>query len=205
MTVWSGRAPPALSGCAGPPESVSTLSGPNAELWFGKRVKATPGTELGPDRRGEYGKVSETGRYFTYDWWFGHHMARDGSGRWDEDEANRRRRASFGRPYKDRKDTAADRKRREAHEYAAYCNERYQAAEKATKGYMVTPAGRARGYDGQDFFDPDARKRPGRRWMTDELRAWFGDGDSAAGDHGSRGGILSATAYRQQTQEKHAA
>ena len=65
-------------------------------------------------------------------------------------------------------------------------------------GYMVTPAGKAKGYTGGDFFAVDNRYRPGGRWMTDELRAWFGDSDTAQNGR-NHGGLLSFTAYRRQT------
>ena len=189
---------------------MATLSGHRAGLWFGKRVRSEPGTELGPDDRGNFGKVSDTGRYFTWEWWFGHHLDRDSAGRWGDDAKAATRsswaseqRAARARPT--RKESAADRKRREQREYAAYCHERFQAAEKATNGNMVTKAGRAKGYTGADFFDPDARRRPGMTWATDELRAWFGHGSAAAGHKGSRGGLLSATAYREQTHDRKAA
>lgn len=193
---------------------MGTLSGRRADLWFGKRVRSAPGTELGPDNRGNYGQVSQTGRYFTWEWWFGHHMDRDERGEWDETDAGRRRREAFGTPKgakaqraarAGRRESPADRQKRERAEYVAYCHDRFLAAEKATNGNMVTPAGRAKGYSGADFFDPDARRRPGRRYATDELRAWFGYSDTAAGGHGSRGGLLSATAYREHTRERKAA
>jgi len=175
------------------------------DLWFGKRVTAEPGTELGPNDAGDYGKVSETGRWFSYDWWFGHHMTREGDGTW-KDERGFGKRAGGG-TYKGRTrapESAAQRRERAQRDYAGYCHERFQAAEKATAGNMVTPAGRAKGYSGADFFAPDSRQRPGRKWMTEELRGWMGDGDAAGGHHGSRGGILSFTAYEQQSKERAA-
>jgi len=69
---------------------------------------------------------------------------------------------------------------------------------------MVTPAGRAHGYDGESFFAENAAARPGRRWMTDELRSWFGDSDTAQDGKGG-GGVLSFTAYTRQTKRDLAA
>lgn len=63
--------------------------------------------------------------------------------------------------------------------YRLYLHERFAAAEEATCGFMVTPAGRSRGYDGESFFHPHASKRPSRKYMTEELRSWFGDADSS--------------------------
>lgn len=193
---------------------MTTLTGRRAGLWFGKRVRSEPGTELGPDNAGRYGKVSQTGRYFTYEWWFGHHQQRDGDGTWDETEQGKASRESWGRSRGRTRDAAAPgqrrpskaaRSRESAHAYEVYLNERYEAADTACRGVMVSKAGRAKGYTGADFFDANASRRPGRRWMSDELRGWFGDGDAAGGTKGSRGGILSATAYASQTRERAAA
>lgn len=168
-----------------------------SELWFGKHVSADPGTELGEDAKGQYGKVSKSHRWFPYEWWFGHHLTREHDGTWKDTRGFGRRRSS-GLATKARGNVAS------SQDYALYCHERHMAAESATHGHMVTPAGKARGITGSDFFDPDARRRPGRKWMTEELRGWFGDGDAAGGHHGSRGGLLSKTAFTQQTRQRAA-
>lgn len=86
-------------------------------------------------------------------------------------------------PWVGRQQTAAQRKATAGAgaraDYAAYLESQYRAAERATRGYMVTPAGRARGYSGRDFFK--AGRRPSlERWGTEELRAWFGSGSAAS-------------------------
>jgi hypothetical protein len=93
-------------------------------------------------------------------------------------------RNAFGEtPWVGRQQTTAQRKATAGAgaraDYAAYLESQYRAAERATRGYMVTPAGRARGYSGRDFFK--AGRRPSlERWGTEELRAWFGSGSAAS-------------------------
>jgi len=65
---------------------MTTLSGHRAKYWFGKKVRQAPGTELGKDARGNDGKVSQTHRWFSYDWWFGHNMTRSTAGTWSSFE-----------------------------------------------------------------------------------------------------------------------
>lgn len=184
---------------------MSVHAGKRAEWWFGKRTKAAPGSEHGTDSQGRYGQVSRTHRWFSYDWWFGHHFDREPDGTW-KDDGGPKRQAGWETTYKPRSkpQTAAQRRQTAQRDYADYLHERYLAAEKATRGNMVTAAGKAKGYGGADFFDADARRRPGARWMSDELRAWFGRGDAAAGEHGGRGGILSFTRWQAQTSERAA-
>lgn len=193
---------------------MSVHSGPRAEWWFGKRTNKPAGTVVGEDGQDREGIISQSGRFFSLDWWYGssrgpgHFMERDGEGKFG-DEAGRRRRSIWGGQRSGelgrRKVSAADRKRQEQHDYAVYLHERFQAAERATNGNMLTKAGKARGINPRDFFDVDARRRPGMKWASDELKAWMGDGSAAAGTKGARGGILSATKYRQQTRERAAA
>lgn len=190
--------------------SVATLSGRRAKYWFGKRVRQAPGTELGEDARGNFGKVSQTKRWFSYDWWLGHNMTRASNGTWSSFEG--RGKPAAGNPWgrssfksKAKREAPAALELRVAKEnYAAYCAEREDTATSATNGYMVNPAGRAKGYSGSDFFAVDNRHRPGRRWMSDELRAWFGDSDTAQHGRGG-GGLLSFTAYRRQTKAERPA
>jgi hypothetical protein len=87
-------------------------------------------------------------------------------------------------------------------EYIAYCDHMLKDARRATRGVMLSRAGKAAGKRDEDFFAYDARTRPGRRYMSDELRAWFGDEHTAAGVAGGRGGVLSYAAWKRQQQRK---
>jgi hypothetical protein len=101
-------------------------------------------------------------------------------------------------PWVGRAQTTAQRKATTAAgaraEYDAYLESQYRAAERATKGYMVTPAGRARGYSGRDFFK--AGRRPSlERWGTEELRAWFGSGSAASTGRKAGGRVLTLSEF----------
>lgn len=94
----------------------------------------------------------------------------------------------------------AQRKAAGGRDYAAYLHGQYLAAEKATRGNMVTKAGRARGYTGSDFFKAGARPSV-EKWGTDELRAWFGSGNVASSGRGQR--VLTRSQW--DAQQKRAA
>jgi len=87
-------------------------------------------------------------------------------------------------------------------EYGDYLAERESAANTATNSYMVNPAGRAKGYDSGSFFLPNSSHRPGRKHMTDELRSWMGDPDSATEHGGNGGGLLSFAQWHEQTKQE---
>lgn len=144
-------------------------------------------------------------RWFSDEWWKGHHKDRDASGQWEDGQGGRARKAwgqsTYQRTHKPEGYAARVRSNRAA--YRDYLAEREDAATKATNGYMLTKAGKARGYDGGSFFDPNASRRPGRRYMSDELRSWMGDSDSPAERGG--GGVLSFNRWSHLTQAKRAA
>ena len=187
------------------------LSGHRARYWFGKRVKQQPGAELGTDAEKRDGKVSQTHRWFSYEWWTGHHHQRaaDGSfSTWDGTgkPATRSQWAKHTTNLGQRK-APADRGGRKAKTAAFrdYLAEREHTATKATNGYMVTPAGKAKHITGGDFFDPNTSRRPSRRYMSSELRSWMGDGDSPAEHGGNGGGLMSFTTWQRQTRQEQAA
>lgn len=79
-------------------------------------------------------------------------------------------------------------------EYAAYLHSQYLEACTATRSYMVSKAGQARGYTSTDFFK--VGRRPSvERWGTDELRAWFGSANAAGSDTAGFGHVLSKGEY----------
>lgn len=173
---------------------MSVHSGPRAEWWFGKRTKLKPGTEAGVDAKGRHGKVSETQRWFSYDWWFGHHFGRQWDGTFADEGDVRSRPRSFR--------TAAQRRQESRRDYAGYLDERFNAAERATNGNMLTKAGKARRIDPRSFFDENASRRPSMKWASDELRAWFGHGSAAAGRTGARnGGVLTFRQWQEQSRD----
>jgi len=86
--------------------------------------------------------------------------------------------------------------------YGDYLAEREAAATKATNGYMVSPSGKAKGYDSGSFFHPNSSMRPGRKHMTDELRSWMGDSNSPAEHGGNGGGLLSFASWHAQSNQK---
>ena len=93
------------------------------------------------------------------------------------------------------KPTKAGVRRSSSNDYAAYLHGQYLAADKATRGNMVTKAGRAKGYTGADFFR--AGPRPSvTRWGTPELRSWFGDGNAASSGRSHR--LLTRAAWDAQ-------
>lgn len=187
---------------------MAALAGARARYWFGKRVRSAPGSEAGTDAEGRDGKVSLTHRWFSYEWWLGHHMQRATDGTWSSWSG--RGKAPAGAKWAKTSHGARSRPNylaRRASNHAAYRDylaEREEAAVKATNGYMVTKAGKARGYDEGSFFDPNASRRPGRRFMSDELRSWMGDSDSPQEGKGARG-VLSFRRWQQLTQAKKAA
>jgi len=85
--------------------------------------------------------------------------------------------------------------------YGDYLAERESAANTATSTHMVNATGRAKGYDSGSFFHPNASYRPGRKHMTDELRSWMGDPDSATEHGGNGGGLLSFAQWHEQTKQ----
>lgn len=176
---------------------MGTYAGKRAEWWFGKRTKLAPGTEAGTDAQGRYGKVSQTRRWFSYDWWMGHYHSRE----WDGTFGGDYKPAARPRGFK----SAAERTAAARREYAAYCQHEFLAAEAATNGHMVTKAGQARGIDGESFFDPNAARRPSMKWASDELRGWFGHSSAAGGGRRGARRLLSFTAWQEQTREKAAA
>jgi hypothetical protein len=71
-------------------------------------------------------------------------------------------------------------------DHAAYVEHRTTAAERATKGFMLTPAGTRRGIRPEDVMTG----RRSLRWATEELRQWMLT-------HGRTMGI---TAFRTQAE-----
>lgn len=190
---------------------MPTLSGHRARYWFGKHVKSEPGTELGTDQSDRDGKVSQTRRWFSYEWWTGHHHQRANNGTWSTWEGTGKEATSstWAKHTTElgRRKGPTDRGARKAQTsaYRDYLAQREDAATKATNGYMVTPAGKAKHITGGDFFDPNASRRPTRRYMSSELRSWMGDGDSPAEHGGNGGGLMSFTTWAKQTRQAKAA
>jgi len=176
-----------------------TSKGKRPREWFRKNEEDEPaGTELGTDQHGQDGKTSKGRRWFSYEWWTGHHHQRasDGSystwaGTGKKPEGQGSKWASAYVSEKVSKAKAPTRHSRHLdaqQDYVVHTERLYNAAEAATNGNLVTPAGKAKGYGGKEFFAFSTAHRPSRRYMSDELRAWFGDGDTAASDQ--RGGGL---------------
>ena len=86
-------------------------------------------------------------------------------------------------------------------DYAAYLNSQYLAACDATHSYMVSDAGKAKGYQSSDFFKV-GRRPSAERWGSDELRAWLGSVNAAQGDVTAMGRVLSKTEYVRLTSER---
>jgi hypothetical protein len=177
-------------------------------VWFRKSVpRQDPGTELGIDQDGQYGKTSKGRKWFSYDWWHGHHMARAADGSWAtwDNMGKAPAGAKWGSTYTTApslkadpaKATAAARFSRQT-EYTTHLHRLESEATTATNGFMVTPAGKAKGYRGSDFFAFSTANRPARRYATDELRAWMQDSDTASTD--SKGGGLMS--YREWERRK---
>ena len=184
---------------------MTAHAGKRAAYWFGKRDAGRPFSRAGDDAAGRDGRVSMSERWFSDEWWRGHHKERDAGGRWEDNDGARER--TWGAPSKlghARKASGyAERQKDSRAAYKDYLVEREHAAAKATKEYMVTAAGRRKGYDQSSFFHPNASARPGRRYMTDELRSWFGDGDSASTDGGNGGGgILTFARWQKLTKQQ---
>jgi hypothetical protein len=86
-------------------------------------------------------------------------------------------------------------------DYAAYLHSQYLAACDATHSYMVSAAGKAKGYQSSDFFKV-GRRPSAERWGSDELRAWLGSVNAAQGDVTAMGRVLSKTEYARLTSER---
>ena len=86
-------------------------------------------------------------------------------------------------------------------DYAAYLHSQYLAACDATHSYMVSDAGKAKGYQSSDFFKV-GRRPSAERWGSDELRAWLGSVNAAQGDITAMGKVLSKTEYARLTSER---
>lgn len=184
------------------------MTGHRARYWFGKRVKSAPGSELGTDADKRDGKVSQTHRWFSYEWWTGHHHQRANNGTWSTWEGTGKAPAGakWAKSSTGTRKAPTDPGSRKAKTaaYRDYLAERERAATRATNGYMLTKAGKARGYDGGSFFDPNTSRRPSRRYMSDELRSWMGDGDSPA-ERGNGAGLMTYSTWEKQTRQDKAA
>lgn len=150
------------------------------------------GQYVGKSRAGDIigeGKVAErSGRWWSWDYWFGHWDERndvgeyrpEGSGRrWDSGsgrqpaplwmkseglpEGLRRRRPVEGRRQSTRQ--------REASEYRAYLEAQYDAAESATRGTMLNRAGKARGVNPRSAWF--AGRNGSTTYASEELRGYF--------------------------------
>lgn len=75
---------------------------------------------------------------------------------------------------------------RQAGEYRAYLEARHSDAEDATRGNLVSAAGRRRGVTGRAFFT--SGRKPPMSYASDELRDWLE----------ANGANLTATEYREQ-------
>lgn len=185
-----------------------TQRGKRPREWFRKsEPRHDAGAELGTDQNGNYGKTSEGRKWFSYDWWHGHHMARASDGSWSTWEGHGK--APAGAKWKSTYTTAPSLKADPAKatqaarfsrqtDYTTHLHRLESEATAATNGYMVTAAGKAKGYTGHSFFKFSTANRPARRYMTPELRAWMQDSDTAS--DGSRGGGLSS--YREWERAK---
>ena len=134
-----------------------------------------PGEWVGkPGERIDSGRVAQTERWWPDRWWSGHHFKRDSEGRWAGGrEGFRQAPASLLRPRK----PVGEAKPRQAAgqalraEYKAYLEHRYDQAEKATRGHMLTPKAAHRGVKPGKWFT--GRAGISMRDASDELRDWF--------------------------------
>ena len=153
--------------------------------WFRKsEPRHDAGTELGTDQLGQDGKTSRGRKWFSHEWWTGHHHQRAADGSWSTwDGTGKAPHARFGASTLGQRAKAPTRASNTAdtrHAYTSYLHALETKATSATNGFMLTPAGKAKGYRGGDFFALNSSDRPPRRYMSEELRAWMKDGDTAA-------------------------
>ena len=160
------------------------------------------GQYVGKDKAGEdygtpeRGSVSNPGRWWSLRWWVGHHWKRrPGSGEFAPDTSGAPRGYvdTSGREWAP-VDPALLRRRagserdssRDARDYRAYLESRYDAAESATRGHMVNAAGRRRGISARRTWF--SGRQGSTAYATDEMRDWLE----------ANGPTLTATAYRAQ-------
>lgn len=181
-----------------------THAGPRPREWYRKsEPDHPPGTELGTDQHGQDSKTSARRLWFSHEWWIGHHHTRAADGSWaDWGNAGKAPRAKWGTTLtsKARQPTKAKARANNVAEYRNYLHTKEQAADAATNGYTTNAAGKAKGYDSGSFFHYNTSRRPGRRYMTDELRAFLSDGDTAAAKSDQGGPILTMAQWTKQTE-----
>ncbi len=113
------------------------------------------GQMVGAERAGEElegGRVAASGRWWPARWWSGHHFTRHQCGVW---QPTRRRLC----PVDNRR---AD--------YDAYLLARYDAAERACRAHMRSPAGIPAGANAWELVNG---RRPALTHASEELRAWL--------------------------------
>ena len=185
-----------------------TQKGKRPREWFRKAEPShDAGAELGTDQHGQDGRTSKGRKWFSHEWWLGHHHQRAADGSWSTWEgtgkAPHARFAASTLGTRAKAPTRASRHADAQKDYTTHLHRLESDATAATNGFMVTPAGKAKGIKGGDFFA--FSNRPARRYMSEELRAWMQDGDTAA--TGSKGGGLSTfrswQAYKKDDQTKH--
>jgi hypothetical protein len=134
-----------------------------------------------PNREIDGGKVSKRRfRWFSYDWWFGHHMERNRAGEWKDEGAS----DSLVSYHRTTREQAAG-------TYRDYLRARRDQADDATNGVLLSREGQRRGVDPRRFFDP-RRRPPARKYASEELRTWLDE-------HGDN---LTSSEWWEQTQER---
>ena len=196
----------------GAPALPWTHRGKRPREWF-RKSEAThdPGTELGTDQLGQDGKTSQGRKWFSYEWWGGHHHQRAADGSYSTWEGTGKVKAPAGGKWASTyKPKAKAPTRASTHfaaqvEYTTHLHRLESQASAATNGFMITPAGKAKGYTGADFFAFSTAHRPAARYMSPELRSWMGHSNAAADDN--HGGGLSTfrswQAAKKDTPDDH--
>jgi hypothetical protein len=165
------------------PEMVSVMGGDDVKS--GQHV----GVSRGGDVIGE-GKVAErSGRWWSWNYWFGHWDERNTMGEYRPDGTSQTYSTSGRKPqplwkrddqqgqWTPRSPVGGARRiserSREATEYQAYLEAQHSAAESATHGEMVNRAGRRRGVSARTTWF--SGRNGSLTYATEELRGHFSD------------------------------
>jgi hypothetical protein len=144
------------------------------------------GQHVGVDRAGQDigdGMVSRGGRWYSFDWWYGHHDDRDACGAYrpngsPADTCRRRNGHRGGHRFGPKADKSLFSRKsiyapsRATEGYADYLEYRLDQADRATNGIMLSERGKRAGISSRKAWFSGAGQTSSKN-MSEELRDWF--------------------------------